>query len=67
MKTLYTILFFACTILFFFLTYIFLQRFESGSSLSMMMLIMAGIAACILFLVLLLKSYVNQPPERRPK
>jgi len=60
MKTLYTILFFADTILFIFLTYIFLQRFESGSDLSMMMFITTGMAACVLFLVFLLKSYIKQ-------
>jgi hypothetical protein len=59
MRTLYTILFFADTILFVFLTYIFLQRFESGSNLSMMMLIVAGMAACILLLAFLLKSYIK--------
>jgi hypothetical protein len=60
MRTLYTILFFADTILFVALTYIFLQRFESGSNLSMMMLITAGMAACVLLLVFLLKNYIKQ-------
>lgn len=60
MKTIYTILFFAVTILFVVLTYTFLQRFESGSDLSMMMLITAGMTACVLLLVLLLKSYIKQ-------
>jgi len=60
MRTLYTILFFADTILFVFLTYIFLQRFESGSDLSMMMLITAGMATCVLLLALLLKKYIKQ-------
>jgi hypothetical protein len=67
MRILYTILFFADTILFVFLTYIFLQRFESGSNLSMMVLIMSGITASVLLLSLLLKRYIKQPFGRRPK
>jgi hypothetical protein len=63
MKILYTILFFADTILLVFLAYIFLQRFDTGGSLWQVMLIMAGIVGCIILLVLLLRSYIRRPPK----
>lgn len=64
MRILYTILFFADTILLVFLTYIFLQRFDLGGNLWAAVLILAGIVICIFLLVLLLRSYIKQPPGR---
>src|SRR6266705_1298712 len=65
MRILYTILFFVDTLLLVFLTYLFLQKIDTGGNAWILILIFAGIVASIFLLVLLLKSYIRQPPGRR--
>ncbi|HVV06776.1 MAG TPA: hypothetical protein VHC96_21240 [Puia sp.] len=67
MRSLYTILFFADTILLICLSWIFLQKIDSGGKTWVLILIFSGIVASIFLLIFLLINYVKQPPRRNCK
>ena len=56
MRILYTILFFADTLLLVLLTYIFLQNIDTGCKAWVQVMIFAGMAATILLMIFLLKN-----------
>ncbi|MES1159810.1 MAG: hypothetical protein ABUM51_03570 [Bacteroidota bacterium] len=60
MRILYTILFFADTLLFLSLSYLFLHKLDTGGSVGTMALIFAGIIASIALLILLLRNYFRR-------
>ena len=60
MKTLYTILFFADTLVLVCLSYLLLHKFDNGSSIGTMISIFSGIAASIFLLIFLLKKYIGR-------
>ena len=60
MRTLYTILFFADTLLFLCLSYLFLHKLDTGGSVGIMALIFAGVIASIFLLILLLRNYFKR-------
>ncbi|HTI07239.1 MAG TPA: hypothetical protein VL832_01750 [Puia sp.] len=60
MRILYTILFFADTLLLLSLSYLFLHKLDSGGSAGGLTLIFAGIIASIFLLILLLRSYIKR-------
>jgi hypothetical protein len=64
MKTLYTILFFADTLLLVCLSYLFLHKLDHRSPAGALVLIFLGIVASISLLVVLLKTYLKQPSEK---
>jgi hypothetical protein len=61
MKTIYTILFFADTLLLVCLTYLFLHKLDHCGPAGALVLIFLGIVASIFLLVVILKTYLNQP------
>jgi len=65
MRNLYTILFFADTILLVCLSYLFLQDIDNGSKAWVLILTFSGIAASIIVMVFLLSRYIKHPPGRR--
>jgi hypothetical protein len=65
MKIIYTILFFADTLLLVFLSYLFMQKIDTGGNEAVLVLIFVGIVASILLLGFLLRSYIKQPPDQR--
>ena len=60
MRTLYTILFFADTLLLLSLSYLFLRKLDSGSSAGVLVLIFSGMIASIFMLILLLRNYIKR-------
>jgi hypothetical protein len=65
MKYVYTILFFADTLIFLWLSYLFFRKCDSGSSCSALMLAFSGIVASIFLLVYLLRGYLKLPHDKR--
>jgi hypothetical protein len=65
MRYLYTILFFAGTLIFLCLSYLFFRKCDNGSSPRALVLISSGIVASILLLALLLRSYLKLPHGKR--
>jgi hypothetical protein len=61
MKKLYTILFYANTLLLVCLTYLFLHTLDQRRPAGELVLIFLGIVASIFLLVVLLKTYLKQP------
>jgi hypothetical protein len=64
MRTRYTILFFADTLLLIGFSYLFLHKLDQGASPGVLALIFCGIAVSIFLLVRLLISYLRQPSDR---
>lgn len=64
MRTLYTILFFGNTLLLVCLSYLFLQKLDHGGSAGALILTFLGIAASILLLGSLIKTYLKQPSDK---
>jgi DMSO/TMAO reductase YedYZ heme-binding membrane subunit len=64
MKYLYTISFFADTLIFLCLSYLFFRKYDSGSSYRTVVLIFLGIVASIFLLVLLLRGYLKLPHDK---
>jgi hypothetical protein len=62
MKFIYTILFFVDTVLLVGLFFLFLEDIDNGSKGLTLILILSGIAASILTMIFLLRSYIKQPP-----
>ena len=67
MRTRYTILFFADTLLLIGLYYLFLHKLDQGSSPGALVLIFSGIVASIFLLVRLLITYIRHPSDRGRK
>ena len=67
MRTRYTILFFADTLLLIGLYYLFLHKLDQGASPAVLVLIFSGIVASIFLLVRLLISYIRHPSDRGRK
>ncbi|HMI63985.1 MAG TPA: hypothetical protein VK518_23875 [Puia sp.] len=67
MRTLYTILFFADTLLLICLSYLFLRELDDGGAIGALVLIFPGMIASIFLLVVLLKSYVNQTSDKEQR
>ena len=67
MRTLYTILFFADTLLLTCLTYFFLRELDDGGAIGALVLIFPGMIASIFLLVVLLKSYIKQPSDKEQR
>jgi hypothetical protein len=63
MRTRYTILFFADTLLLIGLSYLFLHKLDHKASPGALALIFCGIVASIFFLVRLLIGYLKQPSD----
>lgn len=61
MRALYTILFFADTLLLVCLSYFFLHKLDQCSPAGALVLIFLGIVASIFLLAVLLKKYLKQP------
>jgi hypothetical protein len=59
MKILFTILFFADTLLFAFLTYLFMKEIDNGSKEQFLVLIFSSIVASIFLLAFLLRKYIK--------
>ncbi|HEX9514187.1 MAG TPA: hypothetical protein VF939_27030 [Puia sp.] len=59
MKTLYTILFFADSLLLMCLSYLFLHKLDNNSPAGVLVLIFSGIVTSIFLLVLLLRRYIK--------
>ena len=64
MKYLYTILFFTDTLLFLYLSFLFLRKCDNGTSPGALVLIFSGIVISIFLLTLLLRSYLSLPPGK---
>jgi hypothetical protein len=65
MRFLYTILFFADTLLFLGLSFLFLRKCDNGTSTGTLVLIFSGIVISIFLLTLLLRAYLTLPPDKR--
>ena len=59
MKILFTILFFADSLLFAFLTYLFMKEIDNGSEAQILILTFSGIVASIFLLAFLLRKYIK--------
>jgi Na+-driven multidrug efflux pump len=59
MKILFTIFFFAGTLLFVFLTYLFMKEIDNGSEAQILVLIFSSIVASIFLLAFLLRKYIK--------
>jgi hypothetical protein len=59
MKILFAILFFADTLLFVFLTYLFMEAIDNGSGARILVLIFSSIITSIFLLAFLLKNYIK--------
>jgi hypothetical protein len=64
MRYLYTILFFADTLLFLYLSFLFLLKCDNGASPGTLVLIFSGIVISIFLLTLLLRAYLKLPPGK---
>jgi len=64
MRYLYTILFFADTLIFLVLAYLFFRKCDSGNSSRTLALITTGIVVSISLLALLLRSYLKLPHDK---
>jgi hypothetical protein len=64
MKTLFVILFFVVTGLLVCLAYLFLQMIDSGGKPGFLFLDFAGIILSIILLIIFLRNYLKQPPNR---
>ena len=67
MRTLYMILFFADTLLLICLSYLFLRELDDGAAIGALVLTFPGMIASIFLLVVLLKSYIRQPPDKEQR
>jgi len=65
MRYLYTILFFANTLLFGRLSFLFIYKSDNGGSPWTLALICSGMIISILLLAYLLRSYLKLPPGKR--
>ena len=63
MKYLFTILFFADTLLLILLTFLFLRLLDKGITTVAMILILTAIVLCILLLAYFLSHYMKIPPS----
>jgi predicted permease len=64
LRALYTILFFADTVLLACLSFLSLRKLDQGGPAKILTLIFAGIIASILLLVYLLKKYIKLPSDK---
>ena len=65
MKTIYTVLFFADTAALIKLCYLFLADIDKGNHFLLLLLLLAGMAASIAFLIYLLSAYIDLPSGHR--
>ena len=65
MRYLYTILFFADTLIFLCLAYLLFRKCDSSSSYRTLALIFLGVVISIFLLILLLRAYLRLPHDRR--
>jgi hypothetical protein len=63
MKILYTILFFADTMMLILVAYLFLHLSDGGMSVELFMLLSIALLACILILILVLVHYLKLPSK----
>jgi hypothetical protein len=63
MKILYTILFFADTMMLILVAYLFLRLSDGGMSVELFMLLSIALLACILILILVLVHYLKLPSK----
>jgi hypothetical protein len=63
MKTFYTILFFADTMMLIMVAYLFLHLSDGGMSLALFMLLSVALLACIVILILVLVHYLKLPSK----
>ncbi len=65
MKIVYTILFFTDMAALVKLSYLFLDRIDTGRQFWLLLLLLFGMSASIAFLIYILSAYINLPPARK--
>ncbi len=67
MKTLYTILFFADMLALIKISFLFLANIDTGQHFFLLLILLAGMATSIAFLIYLLSAYINLPSTHRQR
>ncbi len=65
MKIIYTVLFFADTLVLLILAFVFFKLVDTGTSITPIILLISGIVCSIAILVYLLFKYIKIPPSNR--